>query len=351
MPYTKDFATATSATGAELAAVLNQAGFLGTIPCTIVGTNTLTLTVAVNAPTVVLQTQLRFSGIAVATNTGAVTVGGLNVYKDTATGPVALSGGEIIVGNYVVFAYDPALNSGSGGYHLQTPTINAAGSVTSVVSGAGLTAGTITNTGTISLASIADKRLLANISGGSAAPSAQSFSALLDNIISSTNGAMLQRVGGTWVAALRGQILGTATNDDAAAGDIGEFTSSQVLFASAVALTSTVAANVTSISLTAGDWNVWASARFTGGNTTTVSVLSGSISSTSASQDNTGLGRVCEVAPAGGTPFNGGIPVIFMVGPTRFSLGSTTTVYLVSLSTFGTSTCSAYGEIMGRRVR
>jgi hypothetical protein len=46
------------------------------------------------------------------------------------------------------------------------------GTVTSVATGAGLTGGAITTSGTISLASIANQRILANFSGGSAAPTA-----------------------------------------------------------------------------------------------------------------------------------------------------------------------------------
>lgn len=52
------------------------------------------------------------------------------------------------------------------------------GTVTNVATGAGLTGGPITTTGTISLAAIADGRVLANTSGVSAAPTATAFSAL-----------------------------------------------------------------------------------------------------------------------------------------------------------------------------
>jgi hypothetical protein len=127
MAYSFTFATATAATGANLDDVLNQAGLLGTIPCTVSGTNALVLTPfttpTIGTPPLAIQAQLRVSGVAAASNTGAVTanvgsLGVLSVYKDSASGPVALTGGEIIVGNYFALAYDAALNSGAGGWHL-----------------------------------------------------------------------------------------------------------------------------------------------------------------------------------------------------------------------------------------
>jgi hypothetical protein len=54
-----------------------------------------------------------------------------------------------------------------------------------------------------------------------------------------------------------GQIPGTATNDDAAAGKLGEIISSNIVVGSAVSLTTNTPANITSLSLTAGDWDVW----------------------------------------------------------------------------------------------
>lgn len=72
------------------------------------------------------------------------------------------------------------------------------GTVTSVATGTGLTGGPITGSGTILFADIADDRLLANISGGSAAPSANTLTAVIDAMIGGNNGDMLYRTGGVW---------------------------------------------------------------------------------------------------------------------------------------------------------
>jgi len=110
-------------------------GALVPISCTIAGTNTLTLTQnaagLVPTPTISAYTNgMLFTGVATATNTGPVTatvgsVGTLNVYKDTLSGPALLSGNEIIANNAISLRYDPALNGSIGGFHLTSGTQSA----------------------------------------------------------------------------------------------------------------------------------------------------------------------------------------------------------------------------------
>ena len=119
------------------------------------------------------------------------------------------------------------LAPGTNGYFLRTNGSGAdvswdapagGGTVTSIATGAGLTGGPITGAGTISLASVADKNLLANISGASAAPAAVTVSQLLDSALSAAQGAVIYRSGTAWVAlapGTSGQILttgGTSAN-------------------------------------------------------------------------------------------------------------------------------------------
>lgn len=144
-------------------------------------------------------------------------------------------------------------------------------------------------------------------------------------------------------------IVGTTTNDSAAAGSVGELISASVASGSAVALTTSTSANVTSISLTAGDWDVSGIISFTGAATTTVTTQIGSISNTSATLD-TSDGRIVSQFYNGNTVYNTiltrhGIP------PTRISLASTTTIYLVAQSTFAVSTSGAFGVLRARRIR
>src|SRR5262249_33840938 len=76
-----------------------------------------------------------------------------------------------------------------------------------------------------------------------------------------------------------GQMQGSRIQDDALAGNVGEYVESTITTGSPVSLMNNTPANVTNISLTAGDWDVWFSASFTpGGN---VTVLEASVSQTS----------------------------------------------------------------------
>lgn len=236
MGFTYTFGNLTQWNAGWLDANFTAAGLLGTLPCSATGTNALVLTPlttpALSAPNFSLQAQVRVQFIAPATNTGAVTAnvggtGALPVYKDTASGPVALSGNEIIVANLAVLTYDVTLNGGGGGYHLGTAPSTAAGTVTSVGTGTGLTGGTITGSGTISLATVANLRLLANISGITAAPSPNTMSAILDAVFSNVQGTVLYRGASVWAAlgpGTSGQFLqtkGAAANPVWAAASSG----------------------------------------------------------------------------------------------------------------------------------
>jgi hypothetical protein len=137
-------------------------------------------------------------------------------------------------------------------------------------------------------------------------------------------------------------IKGTATNDSAQAGSVGEYVTAS---ASTVSLTNGTAANITSISLTAGDWDVSGVIQFNPAGTTVMQVQNGSISTTSAAQGPLGSnGGISGSQTAG----NGATVVTPVV---RLSIASTTTVFLVANTFFSTSTCTGSGVIRARRVR
>ncbi|WP_217577589.1 hypothetical protein [Mesorhizobium sp. GbtcB19] len=147
-----------------------------------------------------------------------------------------------------------------------------------------------------------------------------------------------------------GQIVGTATNDAAATGNVGEYIESVVTTGSAVSLNNGTSANMTSLSLTAGDWDVDIVFEFKGGSTTTLNALAGSLSLTSGILDAT-VGRQVGLVFNNFTAFNNLLNIGIGVPPLRISLTSTTTIYAVALATFGVSTCSVFGILRARRVR
>lgn len=144
--------------------------------------------------------------------------------------------------------------------------------------------------------------------------------------------------------------IGTTTNDNAASGSVGEFISSVVNFGSGISLTTTTVADVTSISLTAGDWNLWGNVGFFGGNTTNINFLGGWISSTSATLPNPTFYSSLSYGSAGVVPFES-FSINFSVPTTRIRLTATTTIYLSVIALFTVSTCTSHGGIYARRAR
>jgi|SRR6267154_855954 len=145
-------------------------------------------------------------------------------------------------------------------------------------------------------------------------------------------------------------IVGTPTNNDAAAGFVGEFISSVVLIGAAVAMTSNDATTITSIALTAGDWDVWGTlwtAPAAGTVTTTVTV---GVSQTLATFETTpaigaSLQEISGISSS--APSN----IVLAAPSTRISLAAPATVYLIGLAIFSVSTMAGYGSLLARRIR
>lgn len=135
-------------------------------------------------------------------------------------------------------------------------------------------------------------------------------------------------------------LLGSSTNDSASAGYVGEYISSQVVYASAVSLTTATQKNVTSISLTAGDWDVSGQVGFVA--SVAFQAVSAGINTTSATLPDFSLYSNTNSAS---TTYSAAIVT------QRISLSSTTTVYLVAEASFTTGTCTACGFIGARRLR
>ena len=154
------------------------------------------------------------------------------------------------------------------------------------------------------------------------------------------------------MATKNSALAGTTTNDNATAGNMGEFVSSSIATASSVALTTNTPVNITSISLTAGDWIVYGQVAFTATSTTHVSQRVGAISTTTGTlptsiSDSTQSSFYFTEA----SEIIGSNDSCFEVSPCRQSLSGTTTIYLVAQGTFTTSTLKAYGFIAARRRR
>lgn len=163
---------------------------------------------------------------------------------------------------------------------------------------------------------------------GGTTPAAGSFAALSATGIitpSTTNG-----------------IKGTIAADNANAGSVGEFITAT---GTSVALTSSTPANVTSISLTAGDWDVFGGFQFTGASSAVSSAQSCGISTTSATFGGAGTFSGIGWSTAANGGFAGPTPTL------RFNVSTTTTVFLVAQANYTPGTVSVSGTINARRRR
>lgn len=165
--------------------------------------------------------------------------------------------------------------------------------------------------------------------------------------VGSTGGVTFDAVGSGSKFTFSDQLIGkgTATNDSAAAGNIGEYSSSYIATGSSVTLTTATGANVTSLSLTAGDWDCEGNVNYDE-TTASVTITQGGITSTSAT------------IPTDGSEVHSGLQTAVVtdidsvtVPRKRFSLSGTTTVYLVAKVTFAAGTVKAYGGLTCRRMR
>jgi hypothetical protein len=141
-------------------------------------------------------------------------------------------------------------------------------------------------------------------------------------------------------------VQGTGTNNNAASGYIGEFISSVITSGSPTTMSSNAATNVTSISLTAGDWDVWGNVSFVTLGTTPTGI-NGWVSSTSATVPDQSLRNGMNFLAAAGLTNGSGITAPIL----RFSLASTTTIYLSGFLSNTSGTGTACGGIYARRSR
>lgn len=141
-------------------------------------------------------------------------------------------------------------------------------------------------------------------------------------------------------------IVGTTTNNNANTGSVGEYVTNT---ATTVAISNSTATNVTSISLTAGDWDVTGQLQSNPAGTTTQSDVVTGISMTSGAFATLASGfnnqNSLPVNVAAGIAVNISAPI------TRISLSATTTVFLIGFVSYATSTLTVDGFIRARRVR
>ena len=255
----------------------------------------------------------------------------------TANGLTVSGGGESVTGGLIV----------NGGVSVNSGTTSVGAlAATGIVSGAGFTnlfasppsiGNTAANTGAFTTLSASSTVSGAGFTSlfasppaiGTTTPAAGKFTTL--------------QATSTITPSSTAGIVGTTTNDNANAGSDGEYSTNTT---NTTSLTNNTSANCTSVSLTAGDWDVSGTISFNAAATTTISALDLGISTTSATLGGLGTAnKYIETFSTGPASDVLSTPVV------RESLSAMTTVYLVGLASFGTSTMTCDGFIRARRVR
>jgi hypothetical protein len=147
-----------------------------------------------------------------------------------------------------------------------------------------------------------------------------------------------------------GAYTGTSTNDSAPTGGIGESITAAILPASPTTLTTATTTNLTSVTLSAGDWDVEAVAGFIPTSTTSITQLLATISNANntVSIDPGLTGEFHTAANVMGVPTLG---ITVNTARSRLSISTSTTFFLNVFTAFTVSTLKAFGSIRARRVR
>jgi hypothetical protein len=126
---------------------------------------------------------------------------------------------------------------------------------------------------------------------------------------------------------------------------VGDYASATLASGSAITLTTSAVSNIISVSLPAGDWDVWGVGVFpsTSLGTSTRQLIG--VSSTSATLGTADTFANFDFSSPGTNSWSLPAPTV------RFSLTTTTTVFLVASITFSSGTCTAWGTIYARRWR
>ena len=282
-----------------------------------------------------------YAALTGATFTGAVVVGGnLTVNYPTNTAELATyndTAGEVVIEavqngtpstkySLNLGKYGGTVKVGSGGLAV-SGNLTATGITNSPISGSSGSFTTLVASGGISGAGF--NSLFASPSNiGTVAPAVGDFTTLAAS--------------STITPSQTAGIVGTTTNNNANAGSIGEYATNTT---SSTSLSTTIPGNCTSITLTAGDWDVQGVVNFVPVASTTTSTLQVSISTVSATNGSFGSLASSNYAGAAGVGEQIATPSV------RILLASSVPVYLVGTAAFAVSTLTCNGFIRARRVR
>ena len=294
-----------------------------TVLCNLTG-GTTTPTACTSLPSAV-QTGITGLGTVTAGTWQATTIGvaygGTGLTAGISGGVLAFTGTGTLASSAALTANAPVIGGG-------------AGAAPGVGSRSGNTTTFATTTGALVSGHAATFDASGNILDGGAAPVTPATAPLVVTTGNMTHSG--------------GNLPATATNDSATTGNLGEYQSSSVAQGSAVSLSTNTPTNITSVSLTAGDWDCRGSLARNPAATTSFTSWKSSLNTLSATDGSLAAGTMSQQSLAANVVVGNFSQI---VGPVRFSLAVTSTVYMIADDTFTVSTNAGYGLLACRRVR
>ena len=156
-------------------------------------------------------------------------------------------------------------------------------------------------------------------------------------------------ISGTLASATVNKVKGVTDGSAAAAGDVGEYIHAEVAPGSAVSINNNSQTNLTSISLAAGDWDVYGVVWFAPAASAQITLIESGINTVSGTIPAGGtLAATAQDYPSG---FAQATSLSVIAGPVRESLSGTATIYLNAYTLFTVGTVTMYGQIRARRIR
>lgn len=211
---------------------------------------------------------------------------------------------------------------------------------------------------TLTAASVANSKLA--VMASSSANQAGTVKGNISGVSATPSDLALVTTATASTVALRdtaGGFIGVATNSSANTGSVGELLGPISRSSPGTALTSATPVAVgttTSITLTAGDWDIHAMVGFLPASSTSITQLVLAVNTSAA------LPAGNEAVPAGGivrqtissaATIPGANPISYSLAPYRVSVATTLTLFLVAQATFTVSTLTTFGSMEARRIR
>jgi len=298
---------------------------------------------------------LQTSGVDQGPAIGRYTLDGLKF--ESSAGSAIWAVGDVLVdfqnchfgacANHHVASFFGARVAASGDYSITAGSATHLNSVGGTIDIRGRTV-TLTGTPAFSVAfaqSARGAQIMVSSASFSGAATGVRYNATLNGVIFTNN------AGATFLPGNASGTVSTGGRYDGSAIDPeNEIVSATLAAGSAVALTTNVTADVTSISLTAGKWRVTGSVAFDPSGTTSITRMLAAINTTSVTIPTADV-----VAGAvAGISYDAFVPAAtgqnLFAGEAILTLAATTTVYLIARSTFTVSTLGAYGKIQAQRL-